>query len=192
MSFSTVASFGCALALVLASVQAHARECAGVTLPDSVNVDGKRLVQNGMGLREATVFNVDVYVAAFYVEHRSTDAEALIGSEQNKLLELRFVRDVSREEMLEAMEHAMKIAAGDKYAAVKPGMDRLQAWLEPLTKGSSLTITYRPNVGIQVQQGARHLSVAGKLIADGVFRIWLGEHPPTLDLRRGLLGGPCG
>jgi len=45
-----------------------AGELAGVTFPDQISVDSRTLLLNGMGLREATILKVDVYVAALYLE----------------------------------------------------------------------------------------------------------------------------
>lgn len=44
---------------------------AGVTMRDTVTVANKQLVLNGMGLREATFLNIDVYVAGLYVDRKS-------------------------------------------------------------------------------------------------------------------------
>ncbi|MEM9864672.1 MAG: chalcone isomerase family protein, partial [Myxococcota bacterium] len=38
---------------------ALARRCEGVNMRNSIEVDGQTLVLNGMGVREATVFNVN-------------------------------------------------------------------------------------------------------------------------------------
>jgi hypothetical protein len=182
-----------ALSLGLAPLSAFAGECAGITLPDAVSVDGKPLVLNGMGLREATIFKVDVYVAALYVEHRSADAAALVTGEQLKQLRIHFVRDVSREDMLENMERALRAGAGAKYPALEARFNQLKSWMTALHSGDEFIITYRPNVGIDVLSGTRSLGpIAGKDYADAILRIWLGEHPPTPELKRGLLGGPCG
>ena len=55
-----------ALLLALAAVPASsAREVAGVTLPDTVSVEGKTLKLNGAGLRTKVVFKV--YVAGLYL-----------------------------------------------------------------------------------------------------------------------------
>jgi Chalcone isomerase-like len=182
-----------ALAGELVVLPALAGQCAGVTLPDAVSVDGKPLVLNGMGLREATVFKVDVYVAALYVENRSADAEALVSGEQLKQLRIRFVRNVSRDDMLENMERAFRAGAGAKFAALEARFNELKAWMPSLHSGDEFLITYRPDIGIDVQLGSKSLGpVAGKDYADAVLRIWLGDHPPTPELKRGLLGGPCG
>jgi hypothetical protein len=182
-----------ALAGQLCVLPALAGECAGVGVPDTVSVDGKPLVLNGMGLREATLFKVDVYVASLYVEHRSADAAALVNGEEIKQLRIRFVRNVSRDDMLENMRRGFMAGAGAKWAALEERFNQLKAWMPTLQSGDEFIITYRPNIGIDVQRGNLSLGpIAGKDYADATFRIWLGDHPPSAELKRALLGGPCG
>ena len=58
----------------------QAAECGGVRMPDSLIVHGVTLPLNGPGLREVTVFNVDVYVAAPSTEHRSANGAEIAQS----------------------------------------------------------------------------------------------------------------
>lgn len=98
-----------ALALVATPASTtHARECLGVRLPDRVSVEGTTLVLNGMGVREATVFQVDVYVAALYLEQRSNDAAAILGTEAKRRVIMHFVRDVGRDDAREGIEGGMR------------------------------------------------------------------------------------
>src|SRR5690349_2730823 len=69
---------------------------AGVKLPDAIEVATRPLKLNGMGLREATFLNIDVYVAGLYLETASSDPVAILQSTQVKRLVIRFVRDVDR------------------------------------------------------------------------------------------------
>ena len=48
---------------------------------------------NGLGLRQATAFKVNVYVAALYVPKTSSDASALLAAAPKEIV-LQFVRDV--------------------------------------------------------------------------------------------------
>ncbi len=184
------------LSLVLAS-EASARpalagECVGVSVPDAISVDGKLLVLNGMGLREATLFKIDVYVAALYLEHRSADAAAIVNGEETKQLRIRFKRSVSRNDMLENMRRGFVAGAGARWPELNERFNQLEAWMPALQSGDEFVITYRPNVGIDVQRGNLSLGpIAGKDYADVVLRVWLGDHPPSAELKRGLLGGPC-
>lgn len=185
------------LSLVLVSETcarpAFAGECAGVSIPDAVSVDGKQLVLNGMGLREATLFKIDVYVAALYVEHRSADAAAIVISEEVKQLRIRFVRSVSREDMFENMRRGFMAAAGANWPALEERFNQLKSWMPALQTGDEFVVTYRPSVGIEVQRDTLSLGpIPGKDYADVAFRVWLGDHPPSVELKRGLLGGPCG
>ncbi len=75
-------SIALAAMTVLLAVPARAGELAGVTLPDQVTVEGRTLSLNGLGLRQATWLKVNVYVAALYLETKSSESEAIIASEQ--------------------------------------------------------------------------------------------------------------
>ena len=81
----TVASLACG--------EARASECKGVSFPEQMQVDGTTLTLNGLGLRQATMFKVNVYVAALYVTRKSTDAGVILANAPAELI-LQFVRDV--------------------------------------------------------------------------------------------------
>ena len=55
-----------ALLALLLALPASAGQLEGVRLPDQVSVSGRNLVLNGVGVREAAVFMVNVYVAGLY------------------------------------------------------------------------------------------------------------------------------
>ena len=62
------------LAVLVLTVPATARELEGVTMPDSISVDGQTLALNGMGVRiKKVVFvKVKVYVGGLYVPGTGT------------------------------------------------------------------------------------------------------------------------
>ena len=76
---------------MLSSVPVIAAECVGVTHPGKTVAGGAELTLNGLGLREATVFNVDVYVAALYLEKRLSSGQEILDSSGPKKLVLKFV-----------------------------------------------------------------------------------------------------
>lgn len=168
------------------------RSCVGVELPSAIQVDGKSLCLNGLGVREATVFNVDVYVAGLYLERRGRDGDAIANSEQVKLMRLRFVRNVSRSEIGEAIHESFERSAGAAFPKLKPSIDRLTASLPELKSGDTLTLVYRPGKGLDLSHDKKLLvSIPGADFASALFRVWLGSHPPNAGLKRGLLGGEC-
>ena len=81
---------------------AYGKECQGVNFPEQVQSDGSTLTLNGLGLRQATVFKVNVYVAALYVAKVSSDSHVLLGSNTPKQLILHFVHNVSDDDLRKA------------------------------------------------------------------------------------------
>jgi hypothetical protein len=169
------------------------QRCGGAELPSAVVLDGAKLCLNGLGLREATFLNVDVYLAGLYVTQRSRDGEQIASSDQPKVMRLRFVRDVTQEEMAEAIGEGFERSAGAAYPKLKERIDRFTAALPQLKSGDTLTLSYRPQRGVEVSFGAKRLvEIPGRDFATVLFRIWLGSKPPNAGLRTGLLGGKCG
>ena len=172
---------------------AHARECEGVRMPNAVTVEGTRLVLNGMGVREATVFNVDVYVAGLYLENRNRSAQAILDSTGPRRLVMRFVRDVERDELVDAVNAGFRHAAGSGFGALQGRLRQLGRFIPSVSEGTLLTFTYTPGTGMQVKVGRRVRGVIeGEDFARAFFGIWLGSRPPNAGLKRGLLGGACG
>jgi hypothetical protein len=168
---------------------AAAGEKAGVKLPDAMEIAGKHLTLNGMGLREATWLKIDVYVAGLYLETVSSDAPAIVRSNQVKRLVLRFVRDVDRSDILEAWHDGFKANATVKLAAIQPLIDQLDRWMVDFSDGDTLAFTDVPGEGIHVEiNGARKGVLKGDDFARSLFSIWLGPKPPTTALKTGLLG----
>lgn len=184
-----IISLACIAGLLSAST-AEAKRCGGVTMADSVTVDGQELVLNGMGIREATVFNVDVYVAGLYLPETTDDASAIMDRTVPKRLVLHFVREVERSDMEEAFQNGFGSAA-ERQAR---NIERLTGMMpDEIGEGDIITFTYTPSAGLQVQVGRRTRgTITGAAFARTFFGIWLGSRPPNRGLKRGLLGGECG
>ncbi|MEM9191323.1 MAG: chalcone isomerase family protein [Myxococcota bacterium] len=178
------------LALVLTALvaaPARARECGGVTMPNAVTVDGTRLTLNGMGIREATMFNVDVYVAGLYVESRSRNGSTIANSDTRRRLVLEFVREVDRSDITDAFSEGFGGGAG---LAAK--IRQLNGWMTAAREGTRFTFTYVPGTGLEVKVGNRvRGTIEGADFATAFFNIWLGSDPPNAGLKSGLLGASC-
>ncbi len=185
----TILGLAIAAAVMTGSGPAHAGKLAGVTLPDTVTVAGKPLILNGMGLREATFLKIDVYVAGLYLPRVSSDPAAILASDGAKQLVLRFVRDVDRDDIVEAWTNGFAGNASVPIAALRPQIARLNAWMPKFADGDTLVFRYAPGDGVTVEiNGVRKGVIQGADFARSLFAIWLGPKPPTSDLKRGLLG----
>ena len=169
------------------------KECHGVNVPEQIQVQTSSLTLNGLGLRQATLLKVNVYVAALYVAQKSTDANAILAANTPKHLVLHFVRDVDGADIKKAWEEGFEDNAKAQLPALKERIEQLQAWMVDMKSGQTLTFTSKPDAGIEVDvNGTVQGTVAGEDFATAFLAIWLGPKPPNPGLKEGLLGGPCG
>jgi hypothetical protein len=168
---------------------ARAAEKAGVRMADTMTVRGQNLVLNGMGVREATIFNVDVYVAGLYVTQRTSDPAAILRGDQPKVLHLVFVHDVDRAKISDAWSEGFEKNAGSRLAALHDRVEQLKGAMVDLRPGSTLTFAYAPEHGVEVTvNGVSKLVISGQDFAEAFFTIWFGSNPPNRGLKSGLLG----
>ena len=172
---------------------AEGRECKGVSFPDQVQVDGSSLMLNGLGLRQATAFKVNVYVAALYVAKPSSDPNALLGSNATTELILQFVRNVGGEDLRKGWSEGFEKNAKDQLPALKERIAELNGWMADVKSGERLTFIRKPGAGLQVEvNGTAKGTIKGDDFARAFLSIWLGANPPNPEIKVGLLGGACG
>ena len=170
----------------------HGRECAGISFPEELRSDGTTLKLNGLGLREATIFKVDVYVAALYVTQTSRDAGTILNSNTPKELVLHFVRDVDRADVNKGWQEGFEKNAEGALAALKERIEAFKGLMPDMKTGQRLRLVYKAGAGVQVDvNNSVKGTIKGDDFARALFSIWLGPHPPNPELTAGLLGGPC-
>ena len=183
-------------AVVVATMGAsavHAKDCKGVIFPDQAQVDGSNLTLNGLGLRQATAFKVNVYVAALYVAKTSTDPSALLGSNTPSELILQFVRNVGADDIRKGWSEGFEKNAKDQLPALKDRIATLNGWMGDVKTGERLTFVHKPGTGLQVDvNGTVKGTIKGDDFAKAFLSIWLGADPPNPEIKAGMLGGACG
>lgn len=181
------------LTIALAASTAMAGKRAGITMPDTVTVENKVLTLNGMGLREATIFNVDVYVAGLYVENVSSDPAKIVAANEIKVIVLRFKRDVERDDIVKAWNQGFMGNATVALTKLTPLIAQLNRWMPSFSEGDTLTFTALPGKGVAVDiNGTRKGVLEADDFARSLVSIWLGPKPPTGNLKRGMLGSHPG
>jgi hypothetical protein len=177
----------------LAAGVAHGKECKGVNFPDQTQVEGSNLTLNGLGLRQATAFKVNVYVAALYVAKTSNDPSALLGSNAPSEMILQFVRNVGADDLRKAWSEGFEKNAKDQLPALKERIAMLNGWMSDVKTGERVTFIHKPGAGLQVDvNGAVKGTIKGDDFAKAFLSIWLGADPPNPEIKAGLLGGACG
>jgi Chalcone isomerase-like len=175
-----------ALAVALITLPAVAAEFEGVTMPDTVTVDGKELKLNGQGLRKKFIFNV--YVAGLYVETKSTDGAAILAKDETRRVDMAMLRDLDKKAIVEAIQAGFEKNSGDKFPALKERMEKFAAVIPDIKKGASLTVIYVPGKGTRVEGQKDSFTAEGKDFADALFSVWVGKFPVDDNLKKGMLG----
>jgi hypothetical protein len=165
-----------------------AGELAGVEMPDTVTIDGKELMLNGMGLREKMM--IDVYVAGLYLESKSGAAEQILESDQAKHIRMHFVyKKVAAKKLIGAWNDGIKNNAGASMDELKSGLDQLNSWMVDLVKGDEMLFSSTPGKGLTVEvKGENKGVIEDAAFAKAFWSIFIGEKPPTGKLKQGLLG----
>ena len=179
-------SMAVSLLALLAVASVRAATLAGVELPDTVTVDGTKLVLNGMGLRQATVLRVKAYVGGLYLEHRTSDANTVIDSRQVKRVTMRFLRDIDRNRLVSGWADELR-KVGNKTSEDR--IAQFSALIPDVKNGDTMSFTWRPGTGVEVALNDKARgSVPGDDFARTLFTVWFGPHPGDANLKRGMLG----
>ncbi len=175
--------------MLLTTMSSFAMEMNDIEFPDAITVNVVDLILNGLGKREATIFNVDVYVAALYLEHTGSDGYAICESDQTKRLILHFVRDVSGGDIAGAWAEGFIKNGGDDVSIYESRIVSLNSWMSEMKDGEKMMFTYIPGTGLEVSLKGTYMgTIEGSDFSAVFFSIWLGDDPPNGGLRRGLLG----
>ena len=176
------------LALALCSTALSA-ELEGVTLPDSVDMDGSALVLNGMAQR--SVLWIDVYVAGLYLPEKTSDAEAALAMEGPKRMDMVFQRDVEAADICKAWQEGFAKNAENGGPSILTTLDDLCAATPDLKIGDSMAYTYSPSTDTTVflLNDTRTFTTPGKEFYTALLSCWIGPRPgPGKSFKKGVLG----
>jgi hypothetical protein len=168
-----------------------AAEVAGIRVDDRARVAQTDLQLNGAGMRTRFVFKV--YVAALYLTEKKSSTADVLALAGPKRVSMRLVRDLSAEQLVEALEDGIRDnTSATELETLSPRLAELKAIM--LVKqgkdGDLMTLDFLPGTGTQVAMNgaARGRVIAGDDFYRALLRIWLGDKPASVDLKKALLG----
>lgn len=176
----------------LGFTNAQAFEVDSVNVADKAKVgDGAELTLNGAGMRKRVFFKV--YVAALYLAEKKSAAEAVLADPGPKRLALHIRRELSAEQLLDALNDGLK--ANNTPAELAPLEARLKDFDNIMTSvgkaspGNLITLDFIPGSGTRVQlNGQTKGNIEGEDFNKALLKIWLGNNPVQDSLKKALLG----
>ena len=181
-----------ALACSLLAPVSRAATLEGVTLPDDYTIDGQKLVLNGIGLRTLTVFRIRVYVAGLYLSKPSHDARQILASRGPKVIRLQFIHAGSKQQVETQYRkgEAVNCGGGECAASDEADFERLVAAAPAVDPGDTSTYVFTDG-RVRVYANDRLIGdFANRDLAYRLLAGFIGDHPPSEDLRSQLLGLP--
>jgi hypothetical protein len=130
---------------------------------------------------------IKAYVAALYLGDGTVGGDAL--ADVPKRLELNYFWSISGAEFGKASDQVLaQNVDAQTLAALRPRLDRINAWYRDVKPGDRYSLTYVPGVGTELALNGNRLGVVdGADFAAAYFRIWLGDSPIDSRLRNQLL-----
>src|SRR5688572_32500921 len=164
------------VSLAGATGMASAATLAGVTLPDQATADAQPLVLNGLGLRKK--FVIKVYVGGLYLPQKEKSAAKILAADAPRRMAMKFLYDVSKDQMCEAWNEGLEANTPNAPAEVKQSFGTLCTFMDGVGKGQELTLTYVPGKGTEVAiAGKAKGTLPGKPTADAILATWIGPEP---------------
>jgi hypothetical protein len=179
------------LACVAARVAAHELQVAGIAVADHALYAGKNLQLNGTGVRRLLGFRV--YVASLYLPDPARDARQILEQDIPRRLQVTLLRDTSTEQNLDALKAGLiDNNSAAELEAIKPEVARFLALIQQVHEvpaGTAIQLDYLPGKGTHTCIGNRDLGVIpGERFNRALLKIWLGDNPIQLSLKKALLG----
>jgi Chalcone isomerase-like len=167
---------------------AHAADLEGVSLPDTRVVDGMQMRLNGIGLRTFSALGIRIYIAGLYLERRNGDPDTILHSQERKLLDIRFLRDVDAEDARKAWREAFEQNCRAPCYLDPRDMQRFLAAVPSVHKGDDSTLLFTSR-GVHITFNGRLMGdIPDPRFAELMLATVIGREPPTPRLKRELLG----
>jgi hypothetical protein len=169
-----------------------AADVSGVKIDETARVGNVELVLNGAGLRRMSVFRV--YVAGLYLAEKQASAAAVLALAGPKRFTMRLMRDLSARQLIDALEEGLRDnTPAAQHEGLKARAAELAATMNEVNsakEGDVIALDYVPDVGTRVLFNGveRGKPIAGADFYRALLRIWLGDNPPSTELKRTLLG----
>src|SRR5665213_3886764 len=168
---------------------ARAAELDGVQVPETQQVGEKTLQLNGYGLHTYSLLRFRIYVAALYLEYLNSDAKAILGSPETKLLNVTFLRNVEVDAARKSWRDGLENNCQPPCHLDPDDFSTFLAEVPAMHTGENFSMLFTP-AGAEVAVNGRRIgTVSHPEFAAAMLATFLGPKPASPLLKRHLLAG---
>ncbi|WP_051184580.1 chalcone isomerase family protein [Desulfatiglans anilini] len=179
------------LGLLLLPSLSPAFETGGVQFPLELEAGDRTLLLNGAGLRKK--FVVKVYACALYLTAPNSSEKAILEADEPMAIRMQFIRgDIDPATLIETWNEGFSKTSGGITPSLQERIDAFNGcFTEKTREGDVWDLIYLQKEGVRVVLNQQlKTTIAGADFKKALFGIWLGDSPPSQDLKRGMLGNP--
>lgn len=181
------------LSFLAAASMVSAADVSGVKLEDKIVLDGKPLLLNGAGLRQANG-NVKLFVVAMYQTEKKTTAAEMLAQTGPRRIYLNFQRNYQADEMGQMFIVAMnRNSSKEEKSKIVNQMTQFGEMVSSIGTpkiNDTMRMDWVPGKGTLVTfNGTKLGEVPGIEFFNALQRIWIGEQVADPGVKGLLLGG---
>jgi len=186
-------SAGLALGLLAQSIEPAHAASPGASLPDAIELQGRRLTLNasGTGVRALVV---EVYLVDLYDSNKVGQHQALLQDNGARRLTLKMLRDVSESDFKSGLQDTLEATpALTRFSQqVRAIVESLPLEQGRLKHGDTLTIDWQPYQGLRITFNQRPCfgPIRQADLFQALLRLWLDEDPRRSVLQLERPGDP--
>ncbi len=166
-----------------------AKEIGGVTIQPTHTVNGQTLKLNGAGAR--TKFFIKVYIASLYLSENSSDAKAILESDDTSAILLEITSGlVNKKKMVNAISEGFDNATAGNTSAIQAEINQfIKVFDAGVDKKDQFVFAYAADTGTVISKnGTEVTTIKGDAFKHALFGIWLSDHPAQKSLKKQMLG----
>lgn len=175
------------IAMIVTAVSANALTVDSINFEDKVNVAGKDLVLNGVGIRKATFLKIKVYYGALYLTEKHTNASEFLKTDSPKQITMHFVRDVDVKDLKKTYLEAFESANKETFKNMLPTLEEFNSNLRDIKKGERMIISFLTDGATLTFAGKTYPKVGNAAFSKALLNMYF-INPLDAGLTQGLLG----
>ena len=152
---------------------------------EKLTINSVELTLNGRGVR--TYLFVDVYSAAFYLVHKSTNFKEILDSQTPKVLKMYYQRDLKQDDLKKVWMHSLNEVCRPKCDEFKEAINEFSKFVTDIKAGSE-SVYFFDRDTVEITENKKTLKISKSGFPRMLLSTWIGENPPTESLKKGLLG----